>query len=149
MWVRKRLDIGWADLAFGAAGCFLPNGRPAIRHPVPSASAGGRTLACLSVRSGFDLLLGALDLPAGGEVLMSALTIPDMVRIVERHGLVAVPVDLEPQTMAPAMGSLMRSATPKARVVVIAHLFGNRAKATTRQKVFASNPMMNGARIAT
>lgn len=127
MWVRKRLDIGWSDLAFGAATSLLPAACAAVRRrPERPALANGHTLICLSVRSGFDLLLGALDLPAGSEVLMSALTIPDMVRIVQRHGLVAVPVDLEPATMAPPVDSLARSATARARMVVVAHLFGSR-----------------------
>ena len=30
---------------------------------------------------------------------MSAVTIPDMMKIVEEHGLVAVPFDVDPETM--------------------------------------------------
>ena len=52
----------------------------------------GGALACLSVRSGFDLLLAALDLPPKSEVLITALTIPDMVRIIKDHDLVPVPL---------------------------------------------------------
>ncbi len=85
------------------------------------------TLACLSVRTGFDLLLGALDLPRGSEVLVSALTIPDMVRIVERHGLVPVPVDVEPRRMAPTLEQWQRAITPATRLVLTAHLFGGHA----------------------
>ncbi|HEY8798251.1 MAG TPA: DegT/DnrJ/EryC1/StrS family aminotransferase, partial [Candidatus Dormibacteraeota bacterium] len=55
----------------------------------------GNGIACRSVRSGFHLLLDALDLAAGDEVLVSAITHPDMVRVIEAHGLVAVPVDLD------------------------------------------------------
>ncbi|HCK72012.1 MAG TPA: aminotransferase DegT, partial [Planctomycetaceae bacterium] len=51
---------------------------------------------CLSVRTGFDLLFQALNLPAGSEVLVSALTIDGMLRVIEEHDLVAVPVDLDP-----------------------------------------------------
>ena len=58
-------------------------------------------LVCLSVRSGFDLLLQALALPAGSEILVSAVTHPDMVNIIERHDLRAVPVDLDLATLAP------------------------------------------------
>ena len=49
----------------------------------------------LSVRTGWDLLLTALALPAGSEVVTSAVTIPDMVRIIEHHGLTPVPVDVD------------------------------------------------------
>lgn len=60
----------------------------------------------LSVRTAFDLYLKALKLPRGSVVICSALTIPDMVTIFEEHGLVLVPVDLDPDTLAPELGSL-------------------------------------------
>jgi hypothetical protein len=44
-------------------------------------------LVCLSVRSGLDLLLSALQYPKG-QILVSTVTIRDMVRIIEHHGLV-------------------------------------------------------------
>ena len=55
----------------------------------------------LSVRTALDLLLEAWALPRGSEVLMSAVTIPDMVAIVRHHGLVPVPVDLDMRRLAP------------------------------------------------
>ena len=84
------------------------------------------SLACLSVRSGFDALLGALALPRGSEVLMSAVNIADMARIIEAHGLTPVPVDLDMQTLTVSMASLARAATPCTRAVLVAHLFGSR-----------------------
>ena len=45
-------------------------------------------MATLSVRSGLDLMLQALALPRGSEVLMSAVTIADMAAVVAAHGLV-------------------------------------------------------------
>lgn len=128
MWVRKRLDIGWSDLVFGLTRATLPPDEAAIRGRLEQRfSPAGDALACLSVRSGFDLLLAALELPVGSEVLLSAMTIPDMARIVEEHGLVPVPVDLDSATMAPTVESLRRSMTHAARVLVVAHLFGSRA----------------------
>lgn len=60
----------------------------------------------LSVRTAFDLYLRALKLPRGSVVICSALTIPDIVTIFEEHGLVLVPVDLDPDTLAPGPGAL-------------------------------------------
>ena len=57
---------------------------------------------------------------------MSALTIPDMVRVVEEHRLVAVPVDLDIDRMAPDLELLERAITPRTRAIVVAHLFGAR-----------------------
>jgi len=82
---------------------------------------------CLSVRSGFDALLAALALPAGAEVLTSALTIRDMTRIIEAHGLVPVPVDLDMRRLAVRPEDLARAATPRTRAV---NGFGTRAGRT-------------------
>lgn len=57
----------------------------------------------LSVRSCWDLYFQCRKFPPGTEVLMTAINIGDMVRIVEEHGLIPVPVDLDPYTMAPKL----------------------------------------------
>jgi perosamine synthetase len=127
MWSRKRLDIGWADLLTGVVrSCFPPNRRSAAEKVERLWGDARQSLACLSVRSGFDLLLGALDLPRGSEVLVSAVTIPDMVRIIEQHGLTPVPVDIDPVRMAPRSGDWGRLVTPATKAVLVAHLFGGR-----------------------
>lgn len=84
------------------------------------------TLACLSVRSGFDLLLSALALPRGSQVLVSAVTIPDMAHLLEVHGLVPVPIDLDPETLELCPRSLTAARTPKTRAILVAHLYGSR-----------------------
>jgi len=125
MWLRKRLDLGWSDLALGMLACLRPGGAGAAQAELESCwSSTGDALACLSVRSGFDLLFAALNLPRDSEVLISAITIPDMVRIIEDHGLVPVPIDLEVSQMAPQIELLRRAITPAARAIVVAHLFG-------------------------
>lgn len=119
MWPPKRIDIDWSDIAF-ALSSFLG------RMPATGSLDAAGQLACLSVRSGFDLLLSAASFPAGDEVLMSALTIPDMPRIVAHHGLVPVPVDLDIETLAPRLDLLEAAVTPRTRAIVVAHLFGSR-----------------------
>jgi dTDP-4-amino-4,6-dideoxygalactose transaminase len=127
MWPAKQLDIGWSDLA-AVAGAGLTRFRPAEGAAALARSWGhGSGIACLSVRTGFDLLLSALELPPGSEILMSAVTIPDMVRIVAHHGLVAVPVDLDLKTLAPRRDAIAAAITPRTRAIVVAHLFGARA----------------------
>ena len=71
-------------------------------------------------------MLEALALPAGGEVLVSAVTHPDMIRILEAHGLVAVPVDLDTATLAPRLEPAEQLVTPRTKAVLVAHLFGGR-----------------------
>jgi hypothetical protein len=83
-------------------------------------------IACLSVRSGLDLMLGQLGLPAGSEVLVSAVTIEDMVTILRHHGLVAVPIDVNPTDMSPSFEDIDRAITSRTKAMLIAHLFGTR-----------------------
>jgi perosamine synthetase len=124
---RKRLDIGWSDLLFGISRCLWPGDRERAHHRLERLwSPEGSGLACLSVRSGFDALLSVLDLPRGSEVLVSAITIRDMTRILEEHGLVPVPVDLDMRTLAVDLDSLARAVTPRSRAILVAHLFGSR-----------------------
>lgn len=124
MWARKRIDIGWLDLAFGLGCCFVPGFRTRLERATEATWPDDNTIVCLSVRSGFDLLLQALQLPRGSQLLISAVTIPDMARIIESHHLVPVPVDLDPNHMSSNLDSLAALITPQTRAVLVAHLFG-------------------------
>jgi perosamine synthetase len=122
---RGTLDIAWRDLLAAAWYCLSPADawRAQARLEACWSDDG---LACLSVRSGFDLLLQTLALPAGSEVLLSAITIPDMVAIIRHHGLVPVPVDLDPLTLSLDHDQLRERITPRTRLILVAHLFGSR-----------------------
>ncbi|HWB13449.1 MAG TPA: DegT/DnrJ/EryC1/StrS family aminotransferase [Pirellulales bacterium] len=127
MWSRKRIDLGWADLLAAAACSAAPAPGASLAGEIERAwSSAGDALACLSVRSALDLLLTSLDLPQGSEVLVSAVTIGGMLRIIESHGLVAVPVDLDACTLAPRPEALARALSPRSRALLVAHLFGGR-----------------------
>ena len=58
-------------------------------------------LACFSIRTALDAFLSVMNFPAGSEVIFTAINIPDMVSVVENHGLKVVPVDLDLDTLAP------------------------------------------------
>jgi len=127
MYARKRLDIGWSDLASGLWNSGLSPDRDQTAAAVERwFSPEGQALCTLSIRSGFDLYLEQLALPRGSEVLVSALTIPDMWRVIEHHGLVPVPVDVDTRTLAPRFEALERAATSRTRALLVAHLFGTR-----------------------
>jgi len=55
---------------------------------------------------------------------MTAINIGDMTKIVEEHGLVPVPVDLDPYTMAPTLDQIKAATTEKSKVCLFAYLFG-------------------------
>jgi perosamine synthetase len=130
MYARKRLDIGWLDLGSGLWHCAVAPDRSKAQQRAEawfaSGMSSGGALCSLSVRSGLDSYLEVLALPKGSEVLMSALTIPDMWKVVEQHGLVPVPVDVDARTLAPRLESLQRAASPRTRILLVAHLFGTR-----------------------
>lgn len=124
---RHHIDIGLGDLAFGLAQCArpLPQAQESVARDLEEAiDDSDAWIATLSVRSAFDLLLTSLALPEGSEVLLSALTIPHMAEIVAAHGLVPVPVDLDADTLSPTTESLTVAWSPRARVLVVAQLFG-------------------------
>ncbi len=123
MWARKRVDISWSDLAFAAMRSMMSPREDVARELEDVWNS--NTLACLSVRSSFDLYLSALDLPKGSEVLVSAITIPDMVRIVEQHGLFAVPIDLDEHDLSVSLDSLATAVTDQSKVMLVAHLCGS------------------------
>lgn len=96
-----------------------------MRAAAEAALGRSGSLACLSVRSGLDLTLQALALPAGSEVVVSAVTIPHMVRVLAHHGLVAVPADIDMERLALDLGAIEHALTPNTRAVLVAHLFGS------------------------
>jgi len=128
MWSRIRLDIEWRDLAQSLFNWLIPDKQRTSQGRLEALWSEGENdvLACLSVRSGFDLLLQALNLPKGSEVLFSAITIPDMPKIAQFHDLVPVPVDLEGSDFHVNVDSLQQALTPRSKVLVVAHLYGAR-----------------------
>lgn len=69
-------------------------------------------------------LLRALDLPPGSEVLMTPVTIPDVVNAVLIAGLRPVFVDLAERTCNLDPASLAARITPASRVLLLTHLSG-------------------------
>lgn len=113
---RHRIDATWGDAAWALLSSVRRRG----------ADPG----VYLSVRSAFHLLLETAGWAPGDEVLMSAVTHPDMVRIVRLHGLRPRPVDIDVTTLAVDERALEAAvaAAPRARALVVAHLFGARVE---------------------
>jgi perosamine synthetase len=143
MYPRHRIDIGLRDLARAAVACGRGGDRERLAGAVEQAvSPPEDAIACLSVRSGFDLLLEALDLPAGSEVLVSALTHPDMVGIVELHGLRPVPVDLDLETMAPRPELVASSIRQETRALLVSPLFGTTVELEPYAEIACANGLL-------
>ena len=126
LWPRMKLQVGWRDLAAGAWACAVGGDRQALVSEAESYWPGERSLLCFSVRSGFDLLLQALELQPDDEVIFSAVNIKGMIAIVRREGYVPVPLDFDVASITPTVESLQRALSPRSKVLVVAHLFGCR-----------------------
>jgi len=121
---RLGLDVQWPDLIGGFVGGS--QSRLELEGAIASHWPPSRSLqVTLSVRTAFDLLLQALDFPPGTGVLMSGVNVRHMVEIVEFHGLVPIPVDLDLDTLAPNLDHFRRLISPQTRLFVMAHLFGS------------------------
>jgi len=125
MWCRRKIDIRWSDLLTAFWWSLWPTSpEAAARDAESSLFDGDEAIATLSVRSGLDLLLQCLDWPRGSEILISAVTIPDIPKIIASHGLIPVPVPVDVATMFPTRDQIEARISPRTRAILIAHLFG-------------------------
>ncbi|RLN91187.1 hypothetical protein BBJ28_00004765 [Nothophytophthora sp. Chile5] len=143
---RKKLDVTYSDIGAGIAACLRlrEDQREDCEQKVTQLwDPNGQSMVTLSVRStGFDLLLQTLKLPAGSEVLCSAITIPDMLYVLRYHGLVPIPVDLDPETLAVDVKLLRQAVTKNTRLMLIAHIFGSRFPLDDVLEVAHSNNLL-------
>ncbi len=142
-YARKRLDLSPKDIARGLS--FCAGARTADRLSASVAAAwqpSEAVVATLSVRSGFDLLLGAVDWPPGSEVVFTAVTIPHLATLVRSHGFVPVAVDLCPETLEVDPAVLEAACTERTRALVIAQLFGVRSELTPHASIAAARGLL-------
>ena len=125
-WIRKRLDISTKDWIYALKSCITTGSRISTIKKIESIwnNENQKAFVCFSVRTGFDLLLEAIKFEQGDEVMISALTIPDMPKIIENNGLVPIPIDLTIDNLAPSLEKIEAAITPRTRAIVVAHLFG-------------------------
>jgi dTDP-4-amino-4,6-dideoxygalactose transaminase len=125
-WVSKRLDLSPSDWLFAVGACLAP-GVPDVTSTVEARwSPQGRGMVGLSVRSLFDLFLGAARWDPGDRIVFTAVTVGDMPRIARHHGLEVVSVDIDPGDASPDVDALRAAVTPRTRAVVFTHLYGAR-----------------------
>lgn len=130
MWIQKKLDICWRRLLTALVfPSFILDAQTLDKKIAALWDASGscHSMACLSVRTAFDLLLSALAIAPGDEIIMTAVNIPHMFQIASDHGLKVVPADIFAGTIAPDIASLKTLITAKTKAIVAAHLFGARA----------------------
>jgi dTDP-4-amino-4,6-dideoxygalactose transaminase len=90
----------------------------------PKISPRNNQLVCLSVRTGFDLVLSALNFPPGTEILVTDINIPDMFNIIAGHNLVPIPLKVDKQTLHISAAEVKNAITSSTKAILITHLFG-------------------------
>jgi dTDP-4-amino-4,6-dideoxygalactose transaminase len=83
-----------------------------------------RTVSTEYGRMGLYFILKALDLPAGSEIIVPALTfwvVPEITRVA---GLKPVFVDVDPATFTMDPAAAVRAITPNTRAILPTHLYG-------------------------
>jgi dTDP-4-amino-4,6-dideoxygalactose transaminase len=125
MFSRNRLDIAWSDLLAGVGFSIFGSWTDQKQMDIETSwHPGGLIFSTL--RASWDALLTELDLPKGTEVLCSAVNIPDMFQILEDHGLVAVPIELNLRTMAVDQKEWQQRMSSRTGLILISHLLGSR-----------------------
>ncbi len=110
-----------------------------IKAPAPEAGAAlirrwqeefaryaGRE-AAIAVGSGrlaMKLILSALHLPTGSEVIIPAYTLKDLIPIISALGLVPVPADIDAVHWNITAATILPKLTPRTRAILALHLFG-------------------------
>ncbi|MEO5329876.1 MAG: DegT/DnrJ/EryC1/StrS family aminotransferase [Magnetococcus sp. THC-1_WYH] len=84
----------------------------------------GEAVAQPYARIALHHLVQALSLPAGSEIIMTPITIHDIVNVLLVAGLKPIFVDINPQTYQMDPERLTQAITPKTRAVLVTHLFG-------------------------
>jgi perosamine synthetase len=83
-----------------------------------------RAVVTFSVRSMLDLYLSVRKFPAGSEIIMTGINIPDMVQIMKEHKIKIVPVDLDFATMQPSVNDIRKAISPNTKACLFAFIFG-------------------------
>jgi len=118
---RGKLYISNKDLVTGIYYCFTDCFKP---QKTDTSEQNTNKLICLSVRTGFDLVLSALNFPAGAEILVTAINIPGMFKIIAGHNLIPTPLPVNKQTLSISPADLESAITPATKAILITHLFG-------------------------
>jgi len=95
-----------------------------INSYFPANPSKEKAIVTQCVRSMWDLYLQVKKFPKGSEILFTGITIPDMTRIAEEHGIVPVPVDLDIHTLMPSLEDIQRATSTKTVAMIFAYVYG-------------------------
>ena len=130
IFARKRLEITYSDVIYAVTQVMTIDEatRASIIEKIENLwSPDGHGFVCLSVRTGYDLILQSMAWPQGSEIIMTGVSIADMVKITEHHGLNVVPVDVSVDSLNSSAAAIEAAITPRTKAVMVVHIFGARS----------------------
>ena len=109
-------NVGFKDVIGGIKDCILPfRTDPSQFRP--------RQVQFLDLNAGLHCLLTATNFPIDSEVLITGFASSAMLRVLKLHGLRPVSVDLDLETMEPAV-DILSLITANTKMLIVNHVFG-------------------------
>jgi dTDP-4-amino-4,6-dideoxygalactose transaminase len=123
--------LGWSDYRIYLGALLRGHGGPLDALPAWGRALPDRVLIPTPTgRHALWYFLQTAGLEPGDEVLVGAYNFYVIVRLLVQKGLVPVFVDIEPKTLCLDPSDLARKITPRSRMVLVTHMFGNPANLT-------------------
>lgn len=126
---RRRIDLGLADLTdlWHALGESRDAATAQVRQfetEAASCLGGIPVRATASGRDALDLILDALGIGAGDEIVIPAYTLGELVTRLLGRGLRPVAADIDTGSFCVTPETVARAITPRTRAVIALHVFG-------------------------
>lgn len=78
-----------------------------------------------SGRAGLSIILDAMELEKGSEIILPAYTLKDLVTLIKNKGFTVKLIDVEKDTFNINCQLLEKAITPKSKVIIATHMFGS------------------------
>ncbi|WNJ16040.1 DegT/DnrJ/EryC1/StrS family aminotransferase [Pontibacter sp. G13] len=118
-------EIDTAVLEVVRSGAYI-NG-PSVKQFKQNLSEyldGAAVIPCANGTDALQVALMALDLEPGDEVITPSFTFVATVEVIELLGLIPVYADVDPETFNMSPAAIEEAITPKTKVIIPVHLFG-------------------------
>lgn len=82
-------------------------------------------ISVFSGRAGLSIILDAMELEKGSEIIMPAYTLKDIIALIKEKGFTVKLIDIEKDTFNISCELLEKAITLKSKVIVATHIFGS------------------------
>lgn len=125
------IDMQYSYLVKTLLQFILPSDREAlidiISEKFLNDQKNDRLIVTPAVRTAFDAILTVLNFEPGSEMIVTSINIPDMISIIRHHSIVPVPVEIDPETLAPSLEEIKQAYNKKkTKGILLAYLYGSR-----------------------